>query len=171
MVGVFSFLSVSSLFFAFAVAFARCFVVVVFFMWLVCVCVVWCWWWFVNRPLPLSSSPSLYGTENKQRLLSSSSSSCPSPSSSCSSVQLQRLVTTGALPCSKEEAASLAAIQLRLQECSPTSKSTSCSAKSAATTTLRRPHSPQQPVAGRSSSPFAQSQVSTPSIDTIGTSY
>jgi hypothetical protein len=37
-------------------------------------------------------------------------------------VQLQRLVTTGALPCSKEEAASLAAIQLRLQECLPSIK-------------------------------------------------
>ncbi|KAI9566032.1 hypothetical protein GHT06_009831 [Daphnia sinensis] len=36
--------------------------------------------------------------------------------------QLQRLVTTGALPCSKEEAASLAAIQLRLQECLPSIK-------------------------------------------------
>ena len=34
-------------------------------------------------------------------------------------VKLQRLVITGALPCSKEEAASLAAIQLRLQECLP----------------------------------------------------
>ena len=32
-------------------------------------------------------------------------------------MQLQRLVITGALPCSKEEAASLAAIQLRLEEC------------------------------------------------------
>jgi hypothetical protein len=31
-------------------------------------------------------------------------------------------VTTGALPCSKEEAASLAAIQLRLQECLPSIK-------------------------------------------------
>ncbi len=37
-------------------------------------------------------------------------------------MQLQRLVTTGALPCSKEEAASLAAIQLRLQECLPSIK-------------------------------------------------
>lgn len=47
---------------------------------------------------------------------------CINASVSFCAVQLQRLVTTGALPCSKEEAASLAAIQLRLEECSPKSK-------------------------------------------------
>lgn len=115
-------------------------VAVVVVMWLLCVCcvVVCAVRWFVNRPtLPSSSS------------------------SSSSSVQLQRLVTTGALPCSKEEAASLAAIQLRLQECSPTATNTT--SKPAATTSSSvsaksaNVHNSPQLVAP-SSSPFAQQQ-------------
>lgn len=35
---------------------------------------------------------------------------------------MQRLVVNGSLPCSKEEAAALAGIQLRLEECWPRSR-------------------------------------------------
>ena len=37
-------------------------------------------------------------------------------------MQLQKLILSGELPCSKEEAATLAVIQLRIEETSPQSK-------------------------------------------------
>lgn len=45
-----------------------------------------------------------------------------SPNAFLSSFQLQKLILSGELPCSKEEAAILAVIQLRIEETSPQSK-------------------------------------------------